>query len=104
MTAIALIGRVDPLASIRREHHLITGMDKLSNGTVKAETVDISSSECEHHLHRGTVRHVTSTDTIGSRTKKVINSSSTARLLLVHSEDGSNTYVTVDIRTAVLKF
>mmetsp|Transcript_4918 Transcript_4918/g.7454 ORF Transcript_4918/g.7454 Transcript_4918/m.7454 type:complete len:230 (-) Transcript_4918:70-759(-) len=101
MLGVTLIGRVNFLSSVLREKHIRPGVDEFTNGRVKAETMDTSTSEGEDHLDSRTVSNVSSTDTIGTRTEQIIRSSITTRFLFVDTEDGTNTYVTVDVTGTV---
>lgn len=59
---VTLVGGVNSLTAIFWENHLVTGVDELSDGTVQAESVNVTTLEGEDHFDSTGVCNVSSAD------------------------------------------
>lgn len=98
---VTFVARKDLLSAGLREHHLHTGVNELSNGAVEAESVNIASSEGEDHLDGRGIGNISGADAFRSTSKDVFDSSVASRFALVDTENGTNTYIAVNVRTSV---
>mmetsp|Transcript_16198 Transcript_16198/g.24295 ORF Transcript_16198/g.24295 Transcript_16198/m.24295 type:complete len:355 (+) Transcript_16198:312-1376(+) len=99
---VTLVGRVDTLSTIIGESHVITGMYEFSNGRIKAESLNSTSTEGEYKLHSRGVNTVSGTDAVSTGFEKVIDTSLLgSRGSLIYGENGSDRNITVNIGGSV---
>mmetsp|Transcript_48082 Transcript_48082/g.115568 ORF Transcript_48082/g.115568 Transcript_48082/m.115568 type:complete len:267 (-) Transcript_48082:327-1127(-) len=98
---VALVARVDLLATANGELHVGVGVDELSKRGVEGEALDAATFEADDQLRRRAVHAVACRHDIVARAQDVRRGADAGRRLLIHGEDGAGAHVAVDVGRAV---